>query len=652
LTSDEDRTGCIAIWERPEYKSDQNPYSLYVAGCLTPGEKVLTGKGLKNVEDVQIEDQLINDKGEYVNIINRQRYLLNNEDTYNIKVSNTFRRTNFTKEHPILISKPNYKINYKTKHSKYKFNEGYWDFNFDYIKSENLEVGDYIKVPNIYKDLSGDTFEDKWTNNNSRIDRRIKNPINNPNFWWLVGLWLGDGWCEANEHKITISINNDEIEYSNKLINIVNELFNRKVNIKKSEGCSQYSFSFKQLSQFLTTNFGKYARNKNPKEWVKFISKENKENLLLGYLGSDGCITKHTKGYNSMEFVSISLELLESIQDIAFSIGLISNLSKLRDVSTTMFRGKESNTCETYHLRFGNEDTLEFGKRFDYKDYKLSKIDISIKARNKQKTNCFFDEEEDYIYFKITEIEKSKYTGYVYNFECDTHTFMCHHITTHNCDPYDMDKSESGSLGSFYIYKRFIEAGKSHDIVVAEYTGRPKFADDFYENCRRLCIYYNAKVLYENQLKGMKNYFNQKNSLHYLWEQPDHMIKDIIKDSKVQRGYGVHMNRGTNGSSGIKDMCELYTRDWLYTERTDLGPGKFNFHTIKSIALLKELISYDMVGNFDRVVAFMLSILQTKELHKLHVDDMINRTSLYSDDKYLSKSWNRKAASKIKFNII
>jgi hypothetical protein len=214
------------------------------------------------------------------------------------------------------------------------------------------------------------------------------------------------------------------------------------------------------------------------------------------------------------------------------------------------------------------------------------------------------------------------------------------------CDPYDMDKSSSGSLGSFFIYKRFMRAGSTHDIVVAEYTGRPKYADDFYENCRKLCIYYNAKVLYENQLKGMKNYFMQKNSLHLMWEQPDHMIKDIIKDSKVQRGYGVHMNRGANGSSGIKDMCELYVKDWLYTEREDIeGTKIFNFHTIKSIGLLKELIAYDMEGNYDRVIAFALCILQTKELHKIHVENMIGNTYMFGQDPYLKKRWDRKIIS-------
>lgn len=209
------------------------------------------------------------------------------------------------------------------------------------------------------------------------------------------------------------------------------------------------------------------------------------------------------------------------------------------------------------------------------------------------------------------------------------------------CDPYDQDKSSVGSLGSFFVYKRFYHAGKTHDMLVAEYTGRPKFADDFYENCRKLCIYFNAKCLYENNLKGLKGYFEQKNSLHYLYEQPG-IIRDIVKDSKVQRGYGIHVTRGSGGSSGIKDTMELYLKDWLYTEREDIDGNKIlNLHTIKSIALLKELIAYDMEGNYDRCIALMLCILQAKDIHRIHVQNMNGSSNSFSNDPFLKKVWEK-----------
>ena len=213
-------------------------------------------------------------------------------------------------------------------------------------------------------------------------------------------------------------------------------------------------------------------------------------------------------------------------------------------------------------------------------------------------------------------------------------------------DPYDQDKSESGSLGSMMIYKRFYSPEKTHDVIVAEYTSRPDTAEEFYEVCRKLCLYYNAKCLYENQLKGLKVYFEQKNSLWLLWEQPN-IIKDIVRNSSVQRGYGIHMNRGSNGANGIKDQCELYLKKWLYDEVDDLDGKKIlRFHTLKSIPLLKELIAYDREINTDRVIALMLCILQTHELHKIHVEQLSNTTSttrnffdkLYNKNRILNRN--------------
>ena len=176
---------------------------------------------------------------------------------------------------------------------------------------------------------------------------------------------------------------------------------------------------------------------------------------------------------------------------------------------------------------------------------------------------------------------------------------------------------------------------QTYDQIVAEFTGRPERADDFYEICRRMCIYYNAKCLYENQLKGLKGYFEMKNSLHYLCEQPQ-IIKDIVSNSKVTRGYGIHM------SQQIKDQCEIYLKQWLYEERDDVDGTKIlNLHTIKSVPLLKELISYDRQNNTDRVIAFMLCILQSKEMHKLHLQDSMPKTLLEMDSFFSKKLFQK-----------
>jgi len=196
-------------------------------------------------------------------------------------------------------------------------------------------------------------------------------------------------------------------------------------------------------------------------------------------------------------------------------------------------------------------------------------------------------------------------------------------------DPYDHDRSETGSLGSMFIFKQINHLGETYDWPVAEYTGRPDRAQDFYENCIKLLKYYNAICLYENQVKGMHQYCQLKNCDYLLKDQPI-ILKDIVKNSTVQREKGVHMN------VIIKDYCERITCDWLLEE---YAPGKLNLHKIYSAPLLKELIAYDDEGNFDRVIAFMLCILHRYENHKIKVAK--REEASYIDDFFTRKLFDR-----------
>ena len=157
-------------------------------------------------------------------------------------------------------------------------------------------------------------------------------------------------------------------------------------------------------------------------------------------------------------------------------------------------------------------------------------------------------------------------------------------------DPYDHDQSGTNSLGSCFIYKRVQTIEEYSDIIVAEYTGRPESADEFYENVRKLLIYYNARAMYENQNKGLFVYFTNKHCDYLLADQPD-IINDIVGGSKVQRKKGCHMNKQ------IKAWGEGLIKDWLNDINAN---GKKNLYNILSEPLLEELISYNDLGNFDR----------------------------------------------------
>jgi len=437
------------IWEEP-IEGHQ-----YILGCLPPNEKVLTDKGLVNIEDVDINDRLISEDGNYVNIINKQIYQVVDEDVFEMQMDNTFRTTTFTKEHPILISKSNLKRNYDKNNDEYKFNDRYWDFDFNYTRVEEVEIGDWVKVPNIYKESIKSGYNNKWKIDNAvRCEFEFESPLFENDFWWFMGMWLGDGWLDKNKHSYAISLCFDKKHegYIEKCKDIIKRLFKSSPSFIDKGSTFELVFNSKFLYYFILENFGQYSHGKKISEWVKFISDENKKELIRGYFDSDGCwvkTQKNGKKYSKVSFVSTNLELLESVQDIIFSLGVVSCLDKLRDAKITIICGRECQQSETYNLTLGNHDSLDLIKLI-YKtdDIKLNKFDIGdFNTKNKRIiSSCHFDDNKDYIYFRVKKINKNKFTGNVYNFECDTNTFMCHHITTHNCDVSRGDSEDSSTI--------------------------------------------------------------------------------------------------------------------------------------------------------------------------------------------------------------
>jgi hypothetical protein len=441
----------IWVWKEPEEGHQ------YILGCLPPDEKVLTNNGLKNIQDVDLTDLLVSENGDYVDIVNRQIYPVINEDIFEITVDNTFRKTSFTKEHPLLVSKPVLKRNYNKESDFYRFNERYWDFNFNYTRAEEVKVGDWIKVPNIYKKEIDGILDDKWViSKNIRNDFNINSPLNDKEFWWFVGMWLGDGWLNRlnDSYSISICFNSKDEYYLNKTNELIVRLFDRSPSfIDKGNNTFELVFNSKFLYYFILENFGQYSYAKKISEWVKFIPNEFKIELLKGYLASDGCWLKTEKNgkiNSKISFISVNLELLESIQDIIFSLGIISSLNKLRNSKEAYILGKLVNQKETYNLCLANHDSLELIRLLnnDILDPKLNRFNIDEFniINNRIIKSCHFSKEKDFIYFRIKNINKNKFTGNVYNFECDTNTFMCHHITTHNCDVSRGDGEDSSTM--------------------------------------------------------------------------------------------------------------------------------------------------------------------------------------------------------------
>lgn len=212
--------------------------------------------------------------------------------------------------------------------------------------------------------------------------------------------------------------------------------------------------------------------------------------------------------------------------------------------------------------------------------------------------------------FPIAEGERKEGGIVIYEMPLDINGEVPHGIYIAGIDPYDTDQAEySDSLGSTLVYNRLTKR------IVAEYTARPELAKDYYENVRRLLMFYNATAMYENEKRGLFSYFENRHCTHLLADTPK-IIKDIIKRTTVNRGKGAHAN---------KELKNFELESWktflLEPHGDPDSPNDLNLHRIRSIPFIKEMMLYNDDGNFDRVDAAGMLALYMVELEKYPPND-------------------------------
>lgn len=125
-------------------------------------------------------------------------------------------------------------------------------------------------------------------------------------------------------------------------------------------------------------------------------------------------------------------------------------------------------------------------------------------------------------------------------------------------DPVDDDHSTTVSLPSIFILDMFT------DRIVAEYTGRPNFADDFYEICRKLALFYNASLNYENDKKGLFTYFSNHHCTYMLCDTPD-ILRDIELVKSSLYGNKAHSyDQLVYTPKGLQRWEEIKVGDYLF----------------------------------------------------------------------------------------
>lgn len=383
--------GSVVIWE---YPVKDPSLGLYIGGCLTPGEKVCTQRGLVNVEDVTLDDKLLNKNGKFVEINNLQRYEKKDESIFKVKPYGSFRTTTFTGEHPI------------------------WVYDKGFVKAKDLKEEDWLEIPNRY-----------INNNYVDIDEKLSK------LYYFYGLWLGDGFCNknGNSYDIYLSIGKDEEDLAQFYDSLILELFDRKcIHVHKDKEQTR-RFTNKDLFLKLKSMFGSNAYNKRIPEFIKQLPNVYKRSFIQGYLDSDGSVF-YDNGKVRVNFTSVNLQLLEDVQDMLFGMK-IANSIVIHQKECINRQGIHSEQSYRINISRADQYQLQNTPVFESRKIKLLR-QAKISSTSKMKIKFINDKDTgDKVLLKVEKIEESSYTGIVYNFECETHTFMCRNILTHNCDP-------------------------------------------------------------------------------------------------------------------------------------------------------------------------------------------------------------------------
>lgn len=219
----------------------------------------------------------------------------------------------------------------------------YWAKNWDYFKgsvpprwveARNLTKTDYIGYPidmyvgqvqPIEKYVSGDITE---RNEKGQVvyacghyELRIHKPMLDPDFWWLIGYWWGNG--HTTKTQVGFTINNAHTHVFKK-IDAILARYNKPFSLVPQQGCTQYVFTDTALARWLKTWRTGNSR-KCPPLWVEQLPFNFQKELVKGYVDSDGYIDKKGGG---VRITSIHVPGLLSLSRILARLGIPSTIRK------------------------------------------------------------------------------------------------------------------------------------------------------------------------------------------------------------------------------------------------------------------------------------------------------------------------------------
>jgi hypothetical protein len=185
------------------------------------------------------------------------------------------------------------------------------------------------------------------------------------------------------------------------------------------------------------------------------------------------------------------------------------------------------------------------------------------------------------------------------------------------------------------------------DRLVCEYTGRTKLTEDFYEQWRRCLIFYNAICNYERNLKGFYPHMKKHTSLHLLCDQPEILTEKGLTKNIASIG---NQTKGTSSTTLVinwgLDLLLTYINSRAYDQGDMDAEDESNYirnlSTIKSPALLQEMLAYNSEINVDRVSSMILLMILREDRINLSKNAFNKKVQVVTQNSFWDKAYKTK----------
>jgi len=420
--------GLLEVWQPPK------PGIFYHLGCLPDGEHVWTSHGLKAIEKVTLEDTLLTADGQYEHPVNTQRRWFEGL-LHTIQLQGMSAPVRLTGEHPVLVTQVGItQTRYSTTDRRCVRPSA-----VEWKRAAQLTTADIVRFPASFGPaLSARTLRAKLpAQTHIRIDRRIDSAImTDPELWFLLGLWLAEGYVAKQavrggfSYNLIFALNKTtDVDVIPRLERAVQRLLKRKLTVSHRERSAvTYQMACQPLYEAIIHWFGQGAANKTFPAWMLQAPDALKWALFEGYWRGDGCLIHDRRGGNPiLNCVSISRSLLDMMQALLQSLNVYATVNRLRPAGVVHFPGKAkpSSTRETWSLCVRGDGALLALQALGRPVAHYAKVGRQLGA------GWIAD---GYVYTRIRSITAQPVACWVNNFETPSHTYTANRMTVHNCD--------------------------------------------------------------------------------------------------------------------------------------------------------------------------------------------------------------------------